>query len=248
MKHPFQELRTSNHPYNKELKEVATKVIDSGWYLLGEETRNFEKELSVITATQSAVGVGTGLDAIRLIFRAYIEIGKLKRGDTVVAPSHTFIASVLPLTELGLNVKLAPPSLSTYNLDFNRLSEHLTSDVKALLLVHLYGSPCWDREIINEAREKGIIIVEDNAQALGASIIENGIVRPTGGLGDASAVSFYPGKNIGALGDAGAVCSSDMQLIETVRQLANYGGDKNTTINTLATIHASMKYKQPFFA
>lgn len=232
MTYDFLNLSTSNHPYTKELKEAACRVIDSGRYLNGTEVESLEKEIASYVnegaSSVKAVAVSTGLDAIRLIFRAYMEEGRLKAGDEVIFPANTFIASVLPLTELGLKAVPAPADPLTHNLDFQRLDEFITPATKAVLLVHLYGSPCWDPEACGKLNEKGILVVEDCAQALGARSEFPGFNGSTycGALGNAAAISFYPTKNLGALGDAGMVLTSDPLLAKDVRILAQYGSDR----------------------
>lgn len=213
----------------KELREAACRVIDSGYYINGPETKAFEQELAAYAGCSMAVGVSNGLDALRLIFRGLSELGRLRPGDAVMVNANTYIASVLPLSEFGLHPLLIEPDPETYGIDWNlalKAAEMADAEgnhpVRALLTVHLYGTPSWNEEAAAELRNKGIIIIEDNAQAIGATF--HGI--PTGGLGDAAAFSFYPTKNIGALGDAGAVTTSDPELAATVRALANYGSDR----------------------
>lgn len=222
MRFPFQELKTTNARYNRELKEAASRVIDSGWYVNGPETKAFERELSAYLGVNGSVSTGSGLDAIRMIFRGYMELGRLKEGDEVIVAANTFIATMLPLTEMGLKVVLAEPSEETFGLDLTRMEGMLTDKTRAVAVTHLYGTPSWDFAAAERLRAKGIILVEDNAQAIGASISG----RRTGSLGDASALSFYPAKNIGALGDSGAVSSSDDELLEVVRALHDYGGHR----------------------
>lgn len=223
----FLNLATSTQPYAGRLKEAAARVIDSGRFLAGEETRRLEESLSRLTGASSVICVSNGLDAIRLIFRAYMEMGRLAPGDEVIVPANTFIASVLPLSELGLTPVLAPAG-EDFNLDLNRIDSFITTRTRAVLLVHLYGTPCWDTAICRRLAEKGNLLIEDNAQAIGAEASSPGLAgsRMTGALGHASAISFYPTKNLGALGDAGAVMTSDPQLARTVRALANYGADR----------------------
>lgn len=222
MRYPFQELKTSNAPYADELKRVAAEVIDSGRYLHGPHTERFEQRLSHLIGTTHAIGTGTGLDALRLIFRGYMELGRLRPGDEVIVPANTFIATILPITELGLRVRLADPSPVTHCISPADAERLLTPSTRAVAITHLYGNPSWDEESAQRLREKGILLIEDNAQAIGARWHS----RPTGSLGHASAISFYPGKNIGALGDAGAVCTDDAVLANTVRMLHDYGSDR----------------------
>lgn len=224
---PFIDIKRINDVYAQATTEAVNQVIASGRYLHGSQTSAFEHELAVSCGARQAVGVSNGLDAIRLIFRGYVEMGRLKPGDKVVVPANTYIASILPITELGLTPVLVEPDNSTLNLDWKAALESVKKhDAKALMTVHLYGAPCWDNTIARWLKEHGILIVEDNAQAIGASIMQDGRRIFTGHLGDAAAFSFYPTKNIGALGDAGAVTTDDENLINIVRALANYGSDR----------------------
>ena len=227
MKHPFLSLKVSNAPYEDELKRAAERVISSGRYLLGKETEALESEVAAYLGAPYSIAVSNGLDAIRLIFRAYMEEGKLQPGDEVIFPANTYIASVLPITELGLTAIPAPADPATLNLDLGRIDEYLTPRTKAVLVVHLYGTPCWDAKILTRLHERGILIIEDNAQAFGAISPETGLYGSDycGALGDAAAISFYPTKNLGALGDAGMVVTYDENLAKTIRALANYGSD-----------------------
>jgi dTDP-4-amino-4,6-dideoxygalactose transaminase len=215
----FLDLQKINQQYAAELKKAAAEVIDSGWYLLGDRVRNFENELKAYIHVPFAIGVANGLDALRLIFRAYIELGLMKEGDEVIVPANTYIASVLAITDNRLKPVFVEPDPETYNLDFSLIEAFITSKTKAILVVHLYGRVCWSHQLEEIANKYKLKIIEDNAQAFGASW--KGI--KTGALGDASGFSFYPGKNLGALGDAGAVTTKDAELEATIRALANYG-------------------------
>lgn len=228
MNYEFLNLAESNRRYADALKEAACRVIDSGRFLNGAEIGALESEIAEYVGADHAIAVSTGLDAIRLIFRAYMEEGRLKEGDEVLFPANTFIASVLPLTELGLKAMPAAVDPATSNIDFKRLKESLTERTRAVLVVHLYGSPCYDAQAYRELKERGILIVEDCAQALGARASEAGLNGSAycGALGDAAAISFYPTKNLGALGDAGMVITSDDRLASDVRTLAQYGSEK----------------------
>ena len=223
LKYPFLELGTVNAPYKEALKAAAARVIDSGRYVGGAENEAFESELAAHTGTRYAVGVSNGLDALRLIFKAYIGLGRLREGDAVIVPANTYIASVLAVTDAGLRPVFAEPCSATLNLDTSRLEEVYTPDVKAVLTVHLYGRACYDTVLDDFAHRHELIVVEDNAQAIGAEACGFG---RTGSLGHAAAFSFYPTKNVGAVGDAGAVTTSDKELADTVRALANYGSDR----------------------
>ncbi|MDE6277614.1 MAG: DegT/DnrJ/EryC1/StrS family aminotransferase [Muribaculaceae bacterium] len=216
----FLNLATVNAPFMPEIEKAIGRVLASGRFVGGPETVAFERALAAQTGTEYAVGVSNGLDALRLIFRAYIALGRLKPGDEVIVPANTYIASVLAVTDAGLKPVLADCSRETMNLTAEGLREALTARTRAVLTVHLYGRAAWGAEMDAIARAHGLIVVEDNAQAIGATSPEG---KATGALGDAAAFSFYPTKNIGALGDAGAVTTSDFALAEAVRALANYG-------------------------
>jgi dTDP-4-amino-4,6-dideoxygalactose transaminase len=215
----FLDLQKINQEYAAELKNVASEVIDSGWYLLGKRVKTFEKELSDYIQVPHAIGVANGLDALRLILRGYMELGLIKEGDEVIVPANTYIASVLAITDNRLVPVFVEPDPKTFNLDISKIEENITSRTKAILVVHLYGRVCWSDELEATAKKHQLKIIEDNAQAIGASW--KGI--KTGALGDAAGFSFYPGKNLGALGDAGAVTTKDDALAQTIRALANYG-------------------------
>ena len=214
-------LQELNAPYTQQLKEAACRVIDSGWFLRGAETEAFEREMADFLDIEHVVGVANGLDALRLIFKAYIEMRKLQPGDEVIVPANTFIASVLAITDCGLTPRFVEPSELTHNIDTSIIEQAITSRTRAIMVVHLYGRACWDDNLTTVARRHNLLIIEDNAQALGART-HNG--QRTGTLGDAAGTSFYPGKNLGALGDAGMVTTHDAELAQMVETLANYGG------------------------
>lgn len=220
---PFLDLGRVNAPYIEEIRQAVDRVVTSGRYVGGEVNERFEKKLATLTGTDFCVGVSNGLDALRLIFRALIELGRLKPGDGVIVPANTYIASVLAITDCGLTPVLVEPDPETLNLDTSRLEEALTPRTKAVLVVHLYGRACHDAVLEEFVRRHGLWLVEDNAQAIGARSAFNG--KMTGAIGHAAAFSFYPTKNIGAMGDAGAVTTSDGELARAVRALANYGSD-----------------------
>jgi dTDP-4-amino-4,6-dideoxygalactose transaminase len=215
----FIDLQKINAQYADELKQAASEVIDSGRYLSGERIRQFETNLASFLGVKHAIGVANGLDALRLILKAYIETGILKPGDEIIVPANTFIASILAITDNRLKPVLAEPDINTYNLDLAKVEQHISEQTRAIMIVHLYGRVCWSNELETIAKKHGLMIIEDNAQAIGA--LWNG--KRTGSLGDAAGNSFYPGKNLGALGDSGAVTTNDDQLAEAVRTLANYG-------------------------
>lgn len=222
----FFSLKDVNEPLMPELRMAAIRALESGWALNGPETKAFETELAAFCGVGHAVGVSNGLDAIRLILRAYIELGRLHAGQEVIYASNTYIASVLPISEFGLTPIAASPDTDTHGIDWHQIMPLITERTGAVIVTHLYGNPSWHSDIAEQLRPRGILIIEDNAQAIGAGVMINDNLRLTGSLGDAAAFSFYPTKNIGAFGDAGAVTTSDPQLAETVRALANYGSDR----------------------
>ncbi len=221
-KYPFLDLGALTAPLAAELKEAVGRVIDSGRFLHGPATAELEERLASSCGAAHCVAVSNGLDALRLIFRAYRELGRLSEGDEVIVAANTYIASVLAISDNGLRPILAEPEPLTMNLDPERLEPLIGERTKAILEVHLYGTPCRHSAIAEVARRHGLIVVEDNAQAIGAKEAS----LTTGGMGHASAFSFYPTKNIGALGDAGAVCTDSAELAAAVRALANYGSDR----------------------
>lgn len=221
---PFLDLAAVNAPYADELHRAAARVVDSGRFVGGSEVEAFEVELARFVGTAYAVGTANGLDALRLILRAYIELGRLEPGDEVVVAANTYIASILAITDCGLRPVLVEPDPRTLNLDTARIEAALTARTRAVMPVHLYGRACHDAALVEVAGRHGLIIVEDNAQAIGARSVVDG--RRTGALGHAAAFSFYPTKNVGALGDAGAVTTDDAALAQAVRALANYGSDR----------------------
>lgn len=228
MKYPFLDLGEVNAPYMDRMAAAAEKVIRSGRYIGGEEVALFEQELAALTGTHHAVGVSNGLDALRLILRAYVEMGRLSKGDKVAVQANTYIASFLAITDAGLTPVPVDVDPVTLNIDTARLEERMDSGVKALMAVNLYGRVAWDDRMRRAVERNGWLLIEDNAQAIGARSPLAGIGggHVAGSLGHAAGMSFYPTKNVGALGDAGAVTTDDAELAETVRALANYGALK----------------------
>ena len=218
----FLDLKKINAQYAAELKQAAAEVIDSGWYLLGERVKIFEQHLAEYTGVKHAIGVGNGLDALRLILKAYIQLGIMQEGDEVIVPANTYIATILAITDNRLQPVLVEPDIHTYNLDISLIEQHITARTRAIMVVHLYGQVCWSSELEGIASKYHLKIIEDNAQAIGAEW--NGI--KTGALGNAAGFSFYPGKNLGALGDGGAVTTNDEELASIVRSLGNYGSKR----------------------
>ena len=218
----FLDLKNINAQYRHDLIDAITRVIDSGWYIQGTELKAFETEFANYCGTKHCIGVANGLDALILTLRAWKELGKLKEGDEVIVPANTYIASILAITENRLKPVLVEPDEHTYNLCPIKTAAAITSKTKVIIAVHLYGQLAPMTEIMALADQHGLLVLEDSAQAHGASI--NG--RKSGNWGDASGFSFYPGKNLGALGDAGAVTTNNDELALTIRALGNYGSHK----------------------
>lgn len=216
---PFLDLKSLNASHRQELIEAAVKVLDSGWYIQGESLVAFEKEFADYCGAKYCIGVANGLDALTLTIRAWKELGRLREGDEVIVPANTYIASLLAVTENRLVPVLVEPDKSTYNLCAVNVKSAITPRTKAILPVHLYGQLADMPAIIELARENNLLVLEDSAQSHGASI--DG--RKAGSWGDASGFSFYPGKNLGALGDAGAITTSDEELFQVLKALRNYG-------------------------
>lgn len=218
----FLDLQQINLAHQQEIEEKLLQTFRSGWYLLGNEVKAFEEQLAVYTGAKHAIGVANGLDALRLILRGYIEMGVMKKGDEILVPANTYIASILAISDNGLVPVLVEPDLHTFNLDISKIEEKITAKTKAVMIVHLYGRVVWSEELVALANKHQLKIIEDNAQAIGAEW--NGI--KTGNLGDAAGFSFYPGKNLGALGDAGGITTNNEELAKTIRALANYGSNQ----------------------
>ena len=216
---PFLDLKNINQQYREELVTACTRVIDSGWYIDGKELESFEKNFAEYCGTQFAIGVANGLDALILTLRAWKELGKLKDGDEVIVPSNTYIASILAITANNLTPVLVEPNISTYNIDPIKIKEAITAKTKVILPVHLYGQLAEMPEIMQIAKQHNLLVLEDSAQSHGAQIQG----KKAGNWGDASGFSFYPGKNLGALGDAGAVTMNDAELATMLKALRNYG-------------------------
>lgn len=218
----FLDLRKITESFQPELTEAVNRVVDSGWYLQGEENRNFEKEYSKYIGVSHTVGCANGLDALGLILLAYKELGKLSDGDEVIVPANTYIASILAISDTGLVPVLVEPDAETLQINPELIEDAMTPRTKAIMIVHLYGKCAYTDKIGEICRKNNLLLIEDNAQAHGCKF--NG--KRTGSLGDAAAHSFYPGKNLGALGDGGSVTTNDESLANMVRRLANYGSDK----------------------
>jgi dTDP-4-amino-4,6-dideoxygalactose transaminase len=223
----FLDIQKITESFEPELMKAVSKVIGRGWFLLGEEVNTFETAYSTYIGTKHCIGVANGLDALRLIFMAYVEMGKIKEGDEVIVPANTYIATILAITDNKLKPILIEPDFNTYNLNISLIEQSITPRTRAIMVVHLYGLACWSKELEDIARRHNLLIIEDNAQATGAMILAQSKnekkLRRTGSLGNAAGHSFYPGKNLGALGDAGAVTTDDDDLADVVRTIANYG-------------------------
>lgn len=218
----FLDLQKINKQYEVAFEEKLKAFMQKGWYILGDEVKAFETNFANYCGTKYCIGVGNGLDALVLIFKAYIQLGKIKKGDEIIVPANTYIASILAILEADLVPVLVEPILETYNLDSRKIQEKITPKTKAILAVHLYGQ-LSDMNSINEIAEtNNLLVIEDSAQSHGA-ISGN---KKAGNLGNASGFSFYPGKNLGALGDAGAITTNDNELAKMLFSLRNYGSEK----------------------
>lgn len=216
---PFLSLKEVTDLHNKEINEAATRVVNSGWYLQGKENEQFEADYAKYIGSKYCIGVANGLDALIWILRAYIELGRMKKGDEVIVPANTYIATILAITENGLTPVLVEPKYETLEIDDDLIESKITEKTKAIMIVHLYGRNAYTKKIGEICKKHNLYLFEDNAQAHGC-LFEG---KKTGSLGDAAGHSFYPGKNLGALGDGGAVTTDDKEVADTVRALANYG-------------------------
>jgi dTDP-4-amino-4,6-dideoxygalactose transaminase len=244
----FLDLKKVNEPYEIEMREAFNRVLSSGWYIGGNELNSFENEFANYCGANYCVGVANGLDALILILRGYKELGRLKDGDEVIVPANTYIASILAISESGLTPVLVEPDELTFNLDPNKIEQVITTKTKVIMAVHLYGQLADMNSINNIAKKYDLLVVEDAAQAHGAGTGED----KAGNISDAAAFSFYPGKNLGALGDAGAVTTNDESLATVIRALGNYGSHKkyvhslkggNSRLDELQAAFLSIKLK-----
>ncbi|MBO4447497.1 MAG: DegT/DnrJ/EryC1/StrS family aminotransferase [Bacteroidales bacterium] len=220
---PFLSLKDVTALREDLIQEAVHRVVSSGWYLQGKENERFESDYAAYIGTSYAVGCANGLDALIWIFRAYIEMGVMAPGDEVIVPANTFIATILAITENGLTPVLVEPRADTLEMDDSLIEGKIGPKTKAICIVHLYGRNAYSEKIGQLCQKYSLKLIEDNAQAHGCRTADG---RRTGSLGDAAGHSFYPGKNLGALGDGGAVTTNDRELAETVRSLANYGSSK----------------------
>lgn len=245
----FLDIQKINASFEPELSIAVNRVVKSGWYVLGEEVSAFEAEYSAYIGTKHCIGVANGLDALRLILKSWIVMEIMKEGDEVIVPANTYIASILAITDNKLKPVFIEPVLHTYNLDISSIERSITTRTKAIMVVHLYGQACWSMHLEDIVKKYDLMVIEDNAQAAGAIIpcSTEGLIRiddntskidkvdkvdknlrykRTGSLGHAAGHSFYPGKNLGALGDGGAITTDDDKLANLIRALANYGSTK----------------------
>ena len=244
----FLNLKRETERYASEIKEAVSQVIDSGWYIRGRANESFEKSFSSYCNTQFCIGVGNGLDALRLILMGYMELGKIRIGDEVILPANSFIATALAVTQCGLVPVLADCDIHSYNIDPVSVREKITEKTKAVIAVHLYGQIAAMDELRLLAKEYNLLLIEDAAQAHGAVYKE----RKAGNIGDAAAFSFYPVKNLGSLGDAGAITTSNRELARVASSLSNYGSDEkyvhkykglNTRLDELQAAILSVRLK-----
>ena len=237
----YLDLKAINSLHDAELRAAVNRVMDSGWYLKGEATQQFEQHYADYIGTKYCIGCANGLDALTLIFRAYIEMGVMAPGDEVIVPANTYIASILAITECGLKPVLVEPSIETLQIDDTLIEQAITPRTRAIMIVHLYGRCAYTDRIGDICRNHGLKLIEDNAQSHGCTVnfqcsmvrsalplgsAKNVQLKKTGSLGHAAAHSFYPTKNLGALGDAGAVTTDDESLAEVIRSIGNYGSSK----------------------
>ena len=220
---PFLSLKDVTALHGTEISEAVNRVVNGGWYLQGKENERFEADYAGFIGTKHCIGCANGLDALIWIFRAYIELGIMQPGDEVIVPANTYIATILAITENGLKPVLVEPRLNTLEIDDDLIEERINEKTKAICIVHLYGRNAYTEKIGQLCKKYNLKLVEDNAQAHGCKYTDG---RLTGSIGDAAGHSFYPGKNLGALGDGGAVTTNDPELAAAVRALANYGSQK----------------------
>lgn len=261
----YLDLKAVNAPYEEEIKAKMAKVIESGWYLLGEAVKQFETSYAKHIGTNHCIACGNGLDALKLILMGEMALNRLHKGDEIIVPANTYIATILAITSVGLTPILVEPSLATMQIDDTLIESRITDKTKAIMTVHLYGRLSITRKMIDICRKHNLLLFEDNAQAFNcmgeyAKELINGhhkgqqLLFHTGAMGDAAAHSFYPGKNLGALGDAGAVTTNDDELANVITALHNYGsGQKyvfdyqgiNSRMDELQAAALNVKLRHP---
>ncbi|MBQ3690742.1 MAG: DegT/DnrJ/EryC1/StrS family aminotransferase [Bacteroidales bacterium] len=222
MQIPFLPLKSVTEKYSEEINAAVLRVVNSGWYLQGSENKSFEENFAKFIGTEYCIGCANGLDALFLILRAYKELDIMHDGDEVIVPANTYIATILAITENNLKPILVEPTFDNLEIDDSKIEERITPKTRAIMIVHLYGRCAYTEKIGALCKKYNLKLIEDNAQAHGCCFKD----KRTGSLGDAAGHSFYPGKNLGALGDGGAVTTDNQQLAECIRALANYGSQK----------------------
>jgi dTDP-4-amino-4,6-dideoxygalactose transaminase len=246
----FLNLKKINQPFKVAFQKKMKQFLEGGWYILGNEVKQFETDFATYCGTKHCIGVGNGLDALVLIFKAYIHLGKLEKGDEVIVPANTYIASILAILQADLVPVLVEPNLETFNINPEAIEAKITSKTKAILPVHLYGQLCEMKTINEIAQKHNLLVIEDAAQAHGSQFSEN---EKAGNLGHAAAFSFYPGKNLGALGDAGAITTNDDELANVLFSMRNYGSKVkyeneiigvNSRLDELQAAFLNIKLKQ----
>jgi dTDP-4-amino-4,6-dideoxygalactose transaminase len=218
----FFDIHKINQSYKESFENLFTEFLDSKKIILGEKTEEFESLFAKYCGVNHTLGISNGLDALKLIMKAYIEMGIFNKGDEIIVPANTYIASILSISEAGLKPVLVDPDIKTYNIDFEKIEEKITSNTKGIMIVHLYGQVAASDRLFDIAKKYNLKIIEDSAQAHGAIYMN----KKTGSIGDASGFSFYPTKNLGAIGEAGAVTTNDSELFNVIKKLRNYGGEK----------------------
>jgi dTDP-4-amino-4,6-dideoxygalactose transaminase len=218
----FLDLKKINLQYQNEIEKKIIDIYRSGWYINGKEVTNFEENFSKYIKTKHTIGVANGLDALRIILKAYIELGIINERDEIIVPANTYIASIMAITDNNLVPVFVEPNLDNYNIDCEKIEEKITKKTKAIMIVHLYGQIVFSNKIKKLSKKYNLKLIEDNAQAIGAKYED----VLSGNLGDAAGFSFYPGKNLGAQGDAGAITTNDDELANTIRAISNYGSNK----------------------
>lgn len=246
----FLNLKKLNQPFETAFQKKMKQFLEVGWYILGDEVKQFEKDFATYCGTKHCIGVGNGLDALVLIFKAYIHLGKLQKGDEVIVPANTYIASILAILQVDLVPVLVEPRLETYNINPDEIEAKISSKTKAILPVHLYGQLCEMKALNEIAKKHNLLVIEDAAQAHGSQFSEN---EKAGNLSHAGAFSFYPGKNLGALGDAGAITTNDDDLANVLFSMRNYGSKVkyeneiigvNSRLDELQAAFLNIKLKQ----
>lgn len=222
----FLNLKAINESYQPELSQSIQNIVNSGWYLLGNEVKKFEDNYANFIGAKYCIGVANGLDALRLIFKAYIELGFIQQNDEVIVPANTYIASILAITDNNLTPILIEPSIDSYQIDDNLIERAITNKTKAIMIVHLYGQCAYTKKIGDLCKKYNLLLIEDNAQAHGCEYSTGNFSSKTGSIGNAAGHSFYPGKNLGCLGDGGAITTNNKELASIVRSMANYGSEK----------------------